>query len=806
MFGLSRCGPIRSHLWEYAEGTLGDAAVRSRVERHLATCAACRALVEGYRPAAAALRDFASFEQAGSPARPPRWEEVRSRLAGSPASPPRRRPTLVPALGVAGAALALGGAVVGIRAVTQPERYSYEAPATPASVEEIGRQRAVDVATAGERQGGPVRMSADPAFLFLPPRGTFPITVQIRNAGPAVEKARLSVTVSRTPGRTYEYDVSLSENSTTKLTVYPSVPAYGAPNDAVDLTLTGPFPRRSALVPTGTYGVHNSGLTVFGYVGDDISALHSRARTKDGTVVNRRDGKAVYGYVKPEEAPGKSVGYEPVDVLVLGKGAERLSHTQWSAIRQWVLSGGSLVMTAGVGPTVVRSSDAAEIAPVDIGTRVWTVYRRDRYPSHAKGALVRLSGILMPAPTNPVEGALAKPDAEVLGGLEQGRRGTVVRRRLGAGTTLYVGIPPVALRDTVDDVAPFWSEVAALAAPTVPANYVRRAAMESAWFRSGNANAASGGDPFRVTMPRVGTVVNIFALYFVLAVPVTFVVLKRLRRMEWAWATGPALAALTAGGVALMTASLYSASLSRRTAGILVGSPTGEARFVGFTEMFFPRAGTFPVTIPGAEAYDYAPFDYGGYSGPNNGLRRDLATHQVGGDLTTRLPASNLSFRRLYHSQTVRLSGGVTGSVQYLPKGGFRCEVRNDSGRPLRSVFVVIPHDTAYHFFRAPMGDLAPGSTLRKDFSSLDVSTAGRTRRGDVPAEEAFVPYYPLVQGFSHASGRRLDAPFLVARMSGREFGPDLGKSVGDDQSVVTLFALPAAEPRTGTSMKGGRP
>jgi hypothetical protein len=100
-----------------------------------------------------------------------------------------------------------------------------------------------------------------------------------------------------------------------------------------------------------------------------------------------------------------------------------------------------------------------------------------------------------------------------------------------------------------------WNDLRSRAAPLRSAESLHQIGIYAAFDQGMSYN-----DPFQIALPPLSTVVYLFAGYFLLAVPVTFVVLKQTRRMNWAWATGPALAAVFGGAVYGFTADLHKRS------------------------------------------------------------------------------------------------------------------------------------------------------------------------------------------------------------------------------------------------------
>ncbi len=152
-----RCRKARIMISEYADGTLAPLEA-ARLEEHLKTCAACRAVLADL---GALVREAGRLERPPVPAEA--WPAIRARLreAGAPAGRDKRalfgRPRLAPALAaLALTAVVAGGVFLGLRLGRRPVVLSPEMRerATLARLDEAERDyelaiRSLDEALAG---------------------------------------------------------------------------------------------------------------------------------------------------------------------------------------------------------------------------------------------------------------------------------------------------------------------------------------------------------------------------------------------------------------------------------------------------------------------------------------------------------------------------------------------------------------------------------------------------------------------------------------------------------------------------------
>jgi hypothetical protein len=274
--------------------------------------------------------------------------------------------------------------------------------------------------------------------------------------------------------------------------------------------------------------------------------------------------------------------------------------------------------------------------------------------------------------------------------------------------------------------------------------------------------------------------------------------------MNWAWATGPTLAALFGGAVYGFTSDLHKARLSRRTAGILI-SAAGEkqARFIGGSELFFPAAGRYDVTVPNAEVMESG---LNGSSNRNgNGIiARSLQTIDDGTSVS--LPAlsvPNMAFRRFSHAQPAAWGEGVTTDLELNHDGTVVTgTIHNGTGRTLNNAYIYLPTKQGIAGRRfVSLRQVMPGITkfsqkIRVSFvynpPLLTFSGVPDEReRGMKMIERAFL-------------SRDGSTPVLEAKTSGENLGPTVGKYVGGPEAVTVAVTLPPIRSAGNTGVKGG--
>ncbi|HEY0866773.1 MAG TPA: hypothetical protein VGE01_05325, partial [Fimbriimonas sp.] len=252
--------------------------------------------------------------------------------------------------------------------------------------------------------------------------------------------------------------------------------------------------------------------------------------------------------------------------------------------------------------------------------------------------------------------------------------------------------------------------------PTTTRNFLA-SSIEGAWAESMASSASASpvvgsvrNDPFSVALPPAEKVFGILLIYLVLAVPVNFLVLRKLGRGEWAWFSAPILSLAFAGILFGTAKSLYSANLSVASQGMLVlQDGFGEGMFIGSTQMFLPHGGSYNLKMHGVDSISSSsdgPYrtEWTRASSPRFA---DLQPIDAGEVLVPEMRAANLAFRELHYRQRVSAPGWF--ALRKLPQG--KVFVRNASPYTIEGAAVVLG------FSRVDLGRLPPGQSRTVDAS-----------------------------------------------------------------------------------------
>jgi hypothetical protein len=528
------------------------------------------------------------------------------------------------------------------------------------------------VAAAGD---GPV-MAARPLLQGHVRQGSwFAIAVDLQNAGPTVT-GELRVAGGTDTTTRFGTPVELATGSRKTYLLYAQPPTFGG---AMKVQLIS---GDKVVVETKvTTAIHDQTQTVVGVVSENPARIVGQLSLLPGT----NGTAAAVVPLTPADLPERIQAWAPLDRLVWQDvDASALTPAQVACLREWIAGGGRLVVVGGTSgadslsafpddllpyrPTAVLDIDPAVLRPILGGlpdkTTALTAYAGDR----GAGRVLATSGDRVIA-------------ADV---------------RVGNGSVTLLGFDPttpwIAEGDTWD--TPLWRSL-------LPA---RTAGGTSLADDSGIVSAVMNLPS--LALPPIGGLFVLLLGYIVLVGPVTYLVLRRLDRREWAWVTAPALIAVFTAGSFGIGGLLRGSDVIVNEVGIVSGAPgTTAATIQSYLGIFSPNRATYQVRVSG-DALLSSPIngDIFGTGAPSNldvlqgdpSRLRDLAVG-IGSIRTIRASAS-------------ATGPDVIGSLA-LVDGRLRGTVTNRSSTMLESAAIVIGMSATR------IGDLAPGASAKVDFA-----------------------------------------------------------------------------------------
>jgi len=581
-----------------------------------------------------------------------------------------------------------------------------------------------------------------------------PLIVDIENKGPDASGNLLFGDVEQIT----KYPIDLPRGSRKRLMVYPHDSGYGLNAEIVlDLNvgrMTIPYQSKSSI--GYGYGNLTNYVAMVSDTPGELSFLRLTGRSGGG------NANAYYDcYAKPEDFPERPLGLTGCTGIILGPGSDRLTDSAVEALKSYALTGGTIIFIGGTSATTLSDPRWTPILPLQ------NVISKARVGSDGLEAI---------AGVNMKEGFTAAAGAAVRGARVRADRGTpiVVERPLGMGRIVVLAINPFE--------EPFtrWPGRTRLITSLVRSADHQRAASFVDGFQSTGNNyddysyrtsrpslyGASGSsvkaDPFSVTLPPASKVFWTLAAFFIVVVPINFLVLKKLKRGELAWITSPLISLAFAGVFLNQASDLYGASLSTATNGVWIQQEgLRDSMFVGTTQMFFPSGGNYDLKLQNVDQLGTGNQMY--YYGQNRQSTQydpvDTGSIQV-----PSLRAANLAFEEISYRQVVASKSMV--KVERVGRTGMGTTFS------ITNISPGIFHDLSFAFkgIRAPGRSLTPGE-------SMDVVVPDGPARIDNRDTDALT-----------AVTRTFPVMVVVATVDTLRPGPQLGAQVAGRSSVRLAY------------------
>lgn len=404
-----------------------------------------------------------------------------------------------------------------------------------------------------------------------------------------------------------------------------------------------------------------------------------------------------------EQLPDRVAALGSADAIVLSNvDTALLTQAQRDALYQWVIGGGHLILAGGPGAARVLAG-LGELAP---GRAAPVLTNADPAPLYdfaqpfAHGALPTLPpGTLLVSPLQP-----ATRHARSLA--SSAETPLILRREIGRGIVDQLAFEPALapLRDWTGRVALFTALLGGRAGLAADIGVVRD---QELFIWAASAHSVAGP-------PSPLLVLLFFALYVIAVGPLNFFVLRKLRRLSWAWLTVPAIVvAFTLLGLLSGFRPRGNVPYVHRLSVALGDMQTSHARLFSIFGFFAPRNQQIKAEAGRALVQMIAAPRDADEPGP-------VTTFVVGNpSLVTNLPLENTTVRTLYAQGGERLSlPEIDTALRFVPANGdpeavIAGSIRNASRADLRACVLIAGRD-----YQA-IGDLAAGKTAEVRLSLL---------------------------------------------------------------------------------------
>lgn len=515
----------------------------------------------------------------------------------------------------------------------------------------------------------PLQFEVRPLFsTTVPPYGCLPLKITVRNEGRSVD-AVLVVSSSRTrTERRYIFPLSLPTGSKKEVLAFPFVTRNTM---SISVRLEGVKGVTEQTIPV----ISSDDVRLVVAVGDEIGGLEWLRKLNPQPLTPSGPGPApvlrpgtpppnewVWAYCRPEDLPNKAGALTGVSALVLGTGSERLTMSQWQAIRRWVTMGGVLIVPGGSAAVYLRHVVLASLLPVK---RCKTVRWSDW------NALARWLQVQPPSETAFITVGELTSDSKLIAGTKQ--LPLVAVRPHGYGAVVFVafnlwdkpfrswqGLPNLWHKSVVPltktTVAHLWS------------NYLPQLGHWQGWYWYSPLPPISSSVvypdqppplPFKLELPSVLNLAFVLLTYFAIVVPISYNLLRRRRALDLHWFIAPSFSLLFVFIVGQATFSLHHLGTQNLARGlVVVAAGESDGYLLAGVTLFIQRAGNYLLDFGNAEAVFSQIHDYSDMiSAP------DLETRE-GPTISTVLRVPNLSFRLLYFAKPFSLNGTVDVQAQ----------------------------------------------------------------------------------------------------------------------------------------------
>jgi hypothetical protein len=392
------------------------------------------------------------------------------------------------------------------------------------------------------------------------------IRVHAENDGPAVDGELRISSLEKQAGR-YATAVELPTGARQEHLLSMRLPLFGRMR--VELVSRGAIRAR---VDTQVRPIDDRALGV-GIIAEHPERLGAAVR---GALDARGSQAIELASLGPTDLPSAPQAWHAMDLLVWQDvPAATLDADQVAALATWVADGGSLLLLGGsMGPPGLDGLDEA-LLPY-LPTEVVEV------PSAVLDDLV--GGI--PVETGTVT-ALAGPHGGGVTLAQVGDEAIAATRVVGRGRVTLIGIDPASQDARVADA--LWD----LALPS------RLASGSIGGAGSDRSLATALAALPAVAVPRQDHLLALLVLYLLLLGPVSYLVLKRLDRLAWAWVTTPVLIGLFAVAAFLLGVVLKGTTIVVRELAV-VSAGTGVTRGSAEVQLsvFSPNRALFDVRVP----------------------------------------------------------------------------------------------------------------------------------------------------------------------------------------------------------------
>lgn len=401
------------------------------------------------------------------------------------------------------------------------------------------------------------------------PGAWFPVTITVANNGPDVA-GTVSVQQTNNADTIYRQAVDLPHGANKRLVI----PVRADINQGGDV-------RYNVLLRLGDTVAKQERIDVRSVSPNEVIAgvLSNDAAALPGYAGIKRDQGFASGSLirfAPDTLPERPELLQALDVIfVQGANTAQMSDAQRDALRLWVIDGGQLVV--GGDPQVAQG--LGDLLPATITGDGGT---------SSIGNLVNVAGqnFANAKFTAPVARLEPKPGTNVVRG--DNNAPILVRQALGSGAVLQTAWDLQTLSDA-GPVAELWQRV-----------------LFSTWVMPGFVALQQNGQVLQnilhlpsLALPGAGALVLFLVAYIAAVGPFNYLLLRRLRRREWAYLSVPVLVILFSGGAYAWGAmGRGGATLGNQVSFVRVLPNAAKGQATTYLFLYSPTRREYNVSVP----------------------------------------------------------------------------------------------------------------------------------------------------------------------------------------------------------------
>lgn len=393
-----------------------------------------------------------------------------------------------------------------------------------------------------------------------------------------------------------------------------------------------------------------------------------------------------------EGLPERAEGLRAFDLLVINDtDTTRLTPAQSAALTGWVQQGGHLVIGGGAG----AQRTAAGLPEALLPLRVQGTAEINADPIKSLAAYAGSSPVLVPGPFVAARGEPI--NSRVVAGSSD--LPLIYERQVGDGTVDFVALDLAGVPfNGWEGTSGFWQTLIGPGA-RYPENMPFDVSPRQ--WRANSLSYALSNIP-SLDLPSIQNVSILLGIYMLIVGPANYLILRRQKRLQWAWITIPVITVLFAAAAFGIGYGLRGNDLILNKIALVEARSGSDAAVTSYMGLFSPRMQSYEVKVQGEslvspmQGYDPGPWGGGAATGGEMVLVQGQPSTVKG------LTVNQWAMQSFMSEGKWENFGGFTGQL-HLENEAVVGKIRNDTQYTITDVVVTMQS----RFVR--LGDLAAG-------------------------------------------------------------------------------------------------